>query len=151
MAQTNTHTLAFIHSLTHTHTHTHTHISINTHARAHTHTNTYAHTRTHTHIQFLIIYGLKCRWKGHKDRIRHKNRIKRSGQAQLVYVTGINNDISTTWRWARGDLRDRRRSLRSLPPTFPMSPSSVKCQNDVSWHSIDHDMWADLLANFVLI
>ena len=29
---------------------------------------------------------MKCSWKGHKDRDRHKNRIKRSGQARLVFV-----------------------------------------------------------------
>ena len=32
------------------------------------------------------IYGIKFSWKGNKDRNRHKNRIKRSGQAWLVYV-----------------------------------------------------------------
>ena len=32
------------------------------------------------------IYGTKYSSKGLKDRNRHKNRIKRSGQAQLVYV-----------------------------------------------------------------
>ena len=30
------------------------------------------------------IYGMKYSWKGHKDRNRHKNRIKRSGQTRLV-------------------------------------------------------------------
>ena len=29
---------------------------------------------------------MKYNWKGHKDRNRHKNRIRRSGQARLVYV-----------------------------------------------------------------
>ena len=44
------------------------------------------------------IYGIKYSWKGHKDRIR------RSGQAPLVYVKNINRSIPpTTWRWARGD------------------------------------------------
>ena len=33
-----------------------------------------------------IISGRKYSGKGHKDRNRHKNRIKRSGQARLVYV-----------------------------------------------------------------
>ena len=32
------------------------------------------------------IYGIKCDGKGHKDRNRHENRIKRGGQARLVYV-----------------------------------------------------------------
>ena len=32
------------------------------------------------------IYGMKYSWTGHKDRNRHKNRIKSSGQAWLVYV-----------------------------------------------------------------
>ena len=36
------------------------------------------------------IYGMKYSWKGHKERNRHKNRIKRSGQARLVYVFDIN-------------------------------------------------------------
>ena len=47
-------------------------------------------------------YGMKYSWKGHKDRNRHKNRIKRNGQARLVYVKNINSNIPTTWRWARG-------------------------------------------------
>ena len=32
---------------------------------------------------------MKYSWKGHKDRNRHKNRIKRSEQARLVYVKDI--------------------------------------------------------------
>ena len=32
------------------------------------------------------IYGMKHSGKGHEDRNRHKNRIKRSGQARLAYV-----------------------------------------------------------------
>ena len=51
------------------------------------------------------IYGMKYRWKGHKDRNRHKNRMKRSGQARLVYVKNGNHSIPATWRWARGDAR----------------------------------------------
>ena len=35
------------------------------------------------------IYEIKYSWKGHKHRNRHKNRIKRSGQAWLVYVENI--------------------------------------------------------------
>ena len=33
---------------------------------------------------------MKYSSKGHKDRNRHKNRIKRSGQARLVDVKNIN-------------------------------------------------------------
>ena len=32
------------------------------------------------------ICGMKYSWKGHKDRNRHKNRMKRSGQAGMIYV-----------------------------------------------------------------
>ena len=32
------------------------------------------------------IYEMGYRWKGHKDRNRHKNRIKRTGKARLVYI-----------------------------------------------------------------
>ena len=49
------------------------------------------------------IYGMEYSWKDHKDRNRHKNRIKRSGQARLVHVIDRNHNIPTTWRWARGD------------------------------------------------
>ena len=56
---------------------------------------------------------MKYSWKGHKDRNRHKNRIKikirikRIGQARLVYVTDINRNIPTMWRWAcRDQLRE---------------------------------------------
>ena len=52
------------------------------------------------------IYRMKYSWKSHKDRNRHKNRIKRSGQAWLVYVKDINRNIPTTRRWARGDRRE---------------------------------------------
>ena len=38
------------------------------------------------------IYGTKYSWKGHKDRNTHKNRIKRSGQAWLVYVFDYVNE-----------------------------------------------------------
>ena len=47
-------------------------------------------------------YGIKYSWKGHKDRSRHKNRIKRSGQARVIYVENINRNIPSTWKWARG-------------------------------------------------
>ena len=46
---------------------------------------------------------MKYSWKGLKDRNKHKNRIKRSGQARLVSVKNIKRNIPTTWRWARGD------------------------------------------------
>ena len=49
------------------------------------------------------IYGMKNNWKSHEDRNRHKDRIKRSGQARLVYVKNINSNNPTTWRWANGD------------------------------------------------
>ena len=55
---------------------------------------------------------------------RHKNRIKRSGQAWLVYVCDINRNIPTTRRWARGDLWDsrhrplNRKRLQSVSRTF---------------------------------
>ena len=41
------------------------------------------------------IYGMKYSWKGHKDRNRHKNSKKRSGQIRLIYVKGINRNILT--------------------------------------------------------
>ena len=42
------------------------------------------------------IYGMKYSSKGHKDKKnRHKNRLKRSGQARLLYVKNINLNIPT--------------------------------------------------------
>ena len=46
------------------------------------------------------IYEMKYNWKGHKEKKRNKNRIKKSGQARLDYVFDINHNISM-WRWAR--------------------------------------------------
>ena len=39
------------------------------------------------------IYEMKYSWKSHKDRNKHKNRIKRSGQAWLVYDKKIRNTL----------------------------------------------------------
>ena len=49
------------------------------------------------------IYGMKYSRKGHKDRNRHKNRIKRSGKTRLVYVKNTNHSIPTMRRCARGN------------------------------------------------
>ena len=49
------------------------------------------------------FYGMKYSRKDHKDRKRHKNRIKRIGQAWWVYVSGMNRNIPTTWRRVRRD------------------------------------------------
>ena len=38
---------------------------------------------------------MKYSWKEHKDRNRHMNRMYKSGQAQLLYVKGINHNIPT--------------------------------------------------------
>ena len=43
------------------------------------------------------IYAMKYSWRGHRDRNTHKKRIKRSGQARLVYVRNVNRSIPTTW------------------------------------------------------
>ena len=38
-----------------------------------------------------------------KTETEHKNRIKRSEQARLLYVKDTNSHITTTWRWTRGE------------------------------------------------
>ena len=45
-------------------------------------------------------FGMKYSWKGHKNRNRHKNRIKRSGKLGW-FMSDINHNIPTMWRWAR--------------------------------------------------
>ena len=49
------------------------------------------------------IYGIQYKWKGHKDRNRHRSRIERSGQARLAYVKDMNRNIPSMWRGARED------------------------------------------------
>ena len=76
------------------------------------------------------IYVMKYSWKDHKDRNRHKNRIKRSGQAGLVYGKDINRNIPTTWRWARGDSYDSETNQCSCygnRQTFTSPSDSVPC------------------------
>ena len=65
------------------------------------------------------IYEMKYSWKVHKDKNRHKNRIKRSGQARLVYVRDINRNVPTTWRGACGHREDKRNTsiILILPNT----------------------------------
>ena len=41
------------------------------------------------------IYAIKYSRKGHRDRNRYKNRIKKSGQVRLVYAS-INRNIPIT-------------------------------------------------------
>ena len=72
------------------------------------------------------VHGMKYRWKGHKSRNRHKNRVERSGQARLVYVKNINCNIPTTWRWARGDYADTTKSDTSISWFLPWHQYSLK-------------------------
>ena len=58
------------------------------------------------------IYEMKYSWKGHKDRNRHKNRIKRSGQARLVY------SVSSRYK--------QRAALRNTRPTWQRLDSPVR-------------------------
>ena len=51
---------------------------------------------------------MKHSWEGHKYRNRHKNRIKRSEQARLVYDKDINRNITTTRSCARVVERDNQ-------------------------------------------
>ena len=57
---------------------------------------------------------MKYSWKGHEDINRHKNRIKRSGQALYVYVKNINHNIPTIKRWAGGDVERESAWVSSL-------------------------------------
>ena len=74
------------------------------------------------------IYGMRYRWKGHKDRNRHNNRLKWSGQAR---------SIPTTWRWALGNIStsscikimvavDRRRVQPKLLSSYLSGPFKSK-------------------------
>ena len=85
------------------------------------------------------LHGLKYSWKGHKDRNRHRSRIKRSGQAELVYVKDINRNIPTTWRWARGipDPFDRHGIKTQTDSSFSIDLLTGLFKTDV-WKSQKH-------------
>ena len=72
------------------------------------------------------IYGTKYSWKGYKDRNRQKNRINRNGQAMMVHVKNRNRNIPTTWRWSRGD----RREKVSLHSTWLFARAVSECMGD---------------------
>ena len=78
------------------------------------------------------IYGMKYSWKGHKNRNRHKNRMKRSGQARLVYVKDINCDILTTWRWARGNPS----YLTLLCHTIDLEANHCRISQNIAVHAL---------------
>ena len=46
--------------------------------------------------------------------------LTRSGQARLVCVKNINRNIPTTWRWARGDLLDKTRTVSDFVWKWPV-------------------------------
>ena len=48
------------------------------------------------------IYEMKYSWKGQKDRNRHLTEQKGAGKLGW-FMSNINRNIPTTWRWARGD------------------------------------------------
>ena len=64
------------------------------------------------------IYGMKYSWKGHKAGNRRKDRIKRSGQARLVFVKDISRNLSTMWRWTGGDGSHGKISVTCRTVTF---------------------------------
>ena len=75
---------------------------------------------------------MKYSWKGHKDRHRHKNRIKRSGQARLVHVKNINRNIPTTWRWAHGDL---------MPEFWHKASAGLGAETSINWVRKGPPVW----------
>ena len=67
--------------------------------------------------------------------ILYKNRIKRCGQARLVYVTDINRNIPTTWRWARGDY-NRVASSTTAAATINNNSNSNSWQRHIASENI---------------
>ena len=65
---------------------------------------------------------MKYSWQGHKDRKRYKNRIRRSGQARLVYVKNINLNTPTM----KKKERNRRKTERNINSNgvIDLAPSS---------------------------
>ena len=80
------------------------------------------------------VYGMKYSWKGHKDRNWHKNGIKRNGQARLV-CQGINHNIPTTWRRARGDGRHVEAWLQ------PMAVWCWHWKGEADTSRLDYSRW----------
>ena len=63
------------------------------------------------------IYGTKYSWKGYKDRNRHKNRIKRSGQAPFIIII-----IIIIYPLTKRVVRAPQMILKPVSPIFPCSP-----------------------------
>ena len=70
--------------------------------------------------------------KGHEDRNRYKNRIKRSGRACLVYVADINRNIPTTRKWARGDCTEGEVQRYCGPVPMIILKQSVEISHRIS-------------------
>ena len=63
-----------------------------------------------------------------KAEIRHKNGVKRSEQARLVYATNINRSIPTTWRLASGD--HKHRNLKHVLCSHWILLAVYQCSNE---------------------
>ena len=88
------------------------------------------------------IYGTKYSWKNHKDRSRHKNRIKKGVGKLSWFISDINRNIPATWRWAHGGRKRRKKERKErkkkekeryvyfpllLPTPLPPPPPQVSC------------------------
>ena len=99
------------------------------------------------------IHGINI-WKGHKG--IHRNRIKRSGQARLVYVWDINGNIPTTKRSARGWGWGGTDPELALPSQFASTESSPAgapelrrcCDRSCSMRLFTGSSWHFSLSNF---
>ena len=61
-----------------------------------------------------------------------EQRMKRSGQARLIYVFDINCNIPTTWRWARGDHMYVHACRHTHAHTYTHSLSRTHCSVHLS-------------------
>ena len=78
---------------------------------------------------------MKYSWKGHKDRNRHKNRIKRSVPAWLVYVIDKTN-IPTTRRWVCVDTNIVQWNLVNLDTLATFNVHGL-----MSFPDLNHAQW----------
>ena len=84
-----------------------------------------------------------------------KNRIKKSGQAQLVYTKNINRNIPTTWRWALWDymkhITSWRKSWNHVSKTLNrIQPRANTTRSVINTHEYLHFVCLQLIKNYCL-
>ena len=93
------------------------------------------------------ICGMKYSWKGHKDRKRHKNRLKGVGKF-CWFMSGVSRNIPTTWRGTRVDASLNTRHLIEEEGYEKMKLNAPERQNfcQSAKHTIKLSFWPTIFS-----